>query len=162
MRRPTSDTIIITIPPLAIPDKAVSGIPSNINYPNIADIRTARNMQSAIYNLQYANSIPSLASPLATILASNGATTAASMTAEQLNNIRALLTSNDTYDFASAAWFLTTQCSPDVRAGLQSGSLAGWQVYLTECIGTTATSGRQAIWSTAITVFGTSPNRKRW
>ena len=113
-------------------------------------------MQSAVYNLQYANSIPSLTSPLATILVSNGATTAASMTAEQMNNMRALLTGSDTYDFASAAWFLTTQCSPDVRAGLKSGSLAGWQVYLSECVGTRPTSDRQAIWSTAITVLGTS------
>ena len=118
-------------------------------------------MQSATYNLQYANTIPSLTSPLTTILASNGATTATSMTADQLNEMRALLTSNDTYDFASAAWFLTSQCSPLVRAGLQSGSLAGWQTYLTECVGTTATSARQTIWSTAIMVFNTTLNRKR-
>ena len=54
-----------------------------------------------------------------------------------------LLVACDNRDFASAAWFLTTQCSDSVRKELQSGSEQGWNAYTTECIGTTVTEERK-------------------
>ena len=111
----------------------------------------ARNMQSASFNILYARSIPTLASLVAAI--TEGSTVGA-LSATQLNQVRALLTENDDYDFGSAAWFLTTQCSTVVRAELQTGTLAGWQAYITDCIGTTATSDRQSIWETAMQQIG--------
>lgn len=108
-------------------------------------------MQSASFNLLYAQSIPALTASVASITA--GAT-AGALSAAQLNQVRALLTSNDNDDFASAAWFLTTQCSAMVRIELQTGTLAGWQTYITDCVGATATADRQAIWDTTIQVFG--------
>lgn len=44
------------------------------------------------------------------------------------NAIRTLLTSDDNLDFGSGAWFMTTQCTEQVRAGLKSGALEGWYV----------------------------------
>ena len=61
---------------------------------------------------------------------------------------------NDVYDFASAAWFLQTQCSKDIEAGLQTGGLAGWQNYITSCVSTTATSDRQEYYERALKAFG--------
>ncbi|MCJ1408869.1 hypothetical protein MMC19_002946 [Ptychographa xylographoides] len=109
-----------------------------------------RNMQSAQLNIIYASSIPNLASAVAAITSYAPVN---ELSAVQLNEVRALLTSNDVYDFGSAAWFMTTQCSANVRSGLQTGTLAGWQAYIGECVGTTTTPARQAIWESAIQVL---------
>ncbi|MCJ1226961.1 hypothetical protein MMC12_003616 [Toensbergia leucococca] len=109
-----------------------------------------RNMQMASYNVLYAHSIPALASELSSI--TNGAP-ASSLSTTQLNAVRGLLIANDSYDFGSAVWFLTTQCSESVRTGLQSGGQAGWENYVSGCLGTTATSDRQAYWERASQAF---------
>ena len=111
----------------------------------------ARNMQSASFNLLYAKSIPALAPSIAAL---TGGSAIGALSVSQLNQVRALLTGNDYYDFGSAAWFLTTQCSAAVRAGVQTGTLAGWQTYVTDCIGTSATSDRQRIWEIAMQEIG--------
>ncbi|KAL8832132.1 MAG: hypothetical protein Q9191_000454 [Dirinaria sp. TL-2023a] len=96
-----------------------------------------RNMQSADFNKKYAMSIPGLAPKVAAV-------------ANDPDAIRGLLTSNDYYDFGSGAWFLATQCTPAVRSGLATGSLSGWQAYITSCVETTPTSDRQAYWERAV------------
>ncbi|KAL9131127.1 MAG: hypothetical protein Q9175_006849 [Cornicularia normoerica] len=100
-----------------------------------------RNMQSPEYNLKYAQSIPALAPYLKEIQTSN--------VAAVLN----LLIKYTNYDFGSAAWFLSSQCSDSVRSGLQSGSAAGFSAYIT-CIGTTETSDRDAYHQRAVTALG--------
>ncbi|KAL9009488.1 MAG: hypothetical protein Q9173_005488 [Seirophora scorigena] len=100
-----------------------------------------RNMQYPEFNLKYAQSIPELKDKLAAAGTDPKA-------------VLALLTANGTYDFGSAAWFLKTQCSDTVRAGLKSGSLAGWQAYITECIQTTVTPDRQTGWEKAAKTLG--------
>ena len=100
-----------------------------------------RNMQSAEFNLLYAQSIPALAYPLQAVINSP-------------NGIRDLLTANDIYDFGSAAWFLTAHCGEATRAALQSGGLVGWKSYVSDCIHTPPTSDRQAYWERAAQVFG--------
>ncbi|KAF2707791.1 hypothetical protein K504DRAFT_458274 [Pleomassaria siparia CBS 279.74] len=80
-----------------------------------------RNMQSPAFNALYAAAI-GVADPMA---------------------------DNDS-SFGSAAWFLTTQCSADVRAGLVAGTPAGYSAYLTQCVGTTDTADRDTIWAATI------------
>ncbi|KAK6583662.1 hypothetical protein PZA11_003392 [Diplocarpon coronariae] len=107
-----------------------------------------RNMQLASSNLRYAASIPDLAAELRAI------TTAAStdgLSNDTLNAIRALVLP-DEYAWASGAWFLTTQCSPRVRAALQAGGQAGFEAYM-GCLGVTATPDRLAYWTRATAVF---------
>ncbi len=89
-----------------------------------------RNMQSAAFNLKYAQSLPEIASQLATAPAGPDAA---------LN----LLLAHPDIDFASAAWFLTTQC-PSARTELQSGTMAGWTTYVTGCLGTAVSDDRHA------------------
>ena len=100
-----------------------------------------RNMQSAAFNLVYAQSIPALSASVA------GESTAP-------NEVLDLLTMNDEYDFGSAAWYLSTQCSESIRDGLQNGSPASWQAYISGCVGTTPTPDRQAYWQRAAQAFG--------
>ncbi|MCJ1267749.1 hypothetical protein MMC22_007635 [Lobaria immixta] len=113
----------------------------NINYYPGNPGQGTRNMQSAAYNLQYAQSIPALYSSLQAI-------------GGDPNAVRDLLTANDSLDFGSAAWFLVTVCTEATRAALQSQGLAGWQSYLTNCIGTAPTTDREAYWQRAVQVFG--------
>jgi len=108
-------------------------------------------MQTARFNLLYANSIPALAAQVKSI--TEGAA-AGGLSASQLNAVLAILISNADYDWGSAAWFLTTQC-PSVRTGLQSATLAGWQNYIQNCIGIGPTGGRQAVWTSAKQALGT-------
>jgi len=111
-----------------------------------------RNMQMSNYNLMYAQSIPALSSSLSAVTT---ATSTTGLSDDELNSILALV-QPDEYSFASAAWFLTTQCDASVRTALQTGGQTGYETYLTSCVGTTATSDRLAYWTTANTALGIS------
>lgn len=100
-------------------------------------------MQSPSFNDKYASSIPELADAYA---AATGDVAA----------ILNLLLSDEKYDFGSAAWFLTTQCSESVREALQTGSEQGWEGYISGCVGTTVTDDRKAYWSRAVEALGVS------
>ncbi|KAI4121063.1 MAG: hypothetical protein LQ341_007462 [Variospora aurantia] len=100
-------------------------------------------MQYPEYNLKYAQSIPELKDKLAAAGTDPKA-------------VLALLTANGAYDFGSAAWFLKTQCSDTIRGGLKSGSLAGWQAYITQCVQTNVTPDRQAGWEKVAKALGVS------
>ena len=93
--------------------------------------------------MMYAHSIPTLKDKL-------------DATGMNPKAVLALLTADDTLDFGSAAWFLTTQCSPAVRTALQAGTQEGWKSYITECVQTTVTAERQAYWKKAAKAFGVS------
>ncbi|MCJ1466102.1 hypothetical protein MMC07_004721 [Pseudocyphellaria aurata] len=103
----------------------------NVNYNSGNPGQGTRNMQSAAYNLQYAQSIPALSSSLQYVMGNPYA-------------VRDLLTANDVSDFGSAAWFLITVCTEATRAALQSQGLAG----------TTPTADREAYWQRAARAFG--------
>ena len=83
------------------------------------------------FNTKYAASIQALAAPLVAV-------------SNQPDLVRALLTANDEYDFGSAAWYLKTQCGPEVHQGLASGGLEGFKAYVTGCLRTTITAERLA------------------
>jgi hypothetical protein len=97
-------------------------------------------MQSPTYNLAYAQSIPSLSTPLSTV------------SSDPAGVLNLLLTPS--LEWATAAWFLTSQCSPAVRSQLQDGGSSGWEAYLTQCVGTTVTDDRRAYWTRANQAFG--------
>ncbi|KAI9880305.1 MAG: hypothetical protein M1830_004184 [Pleopsidium flavum] len=122
----------------------------NKNYVPGVPGQGTRNMQSPTHNLLYASSIPALTAPLAAIPAGSS------------NAVRALLLANDDYDFGSAAWFLTTQCSAGMRSGLQNGGMDGWEAYLTGCVGTGVTGERQKGWERANVALGVWDLQFRW
>jgi hypothetical protein len=100
-------------------------------------------MQSPTYNDKYAASIPALSEQYASATGNVSA-------------ILDLLLTDETYDFGSAAWFLTTQCSDSVRAELQKGSESGWEGYISSCVGTTVTDERREYWQKAGGALGVS------
>ncbi|KAJ5628434.1 hypothetical protein N7490_010662 [Penicillium lividum] len=100
-----------------------------------------RNMQSPAFNKKYANSIPALKDQISKV-------------ADSPADLLDLLRGDETYDFGSGAWFLTTQCSGDVRTALQSGDESGWQRYITECVGTSVTDERKEYWQRAVEALG--------
>lgn len=58
---------------------------------------------------------------------------------------------NDTEEKSSgsAPWFVSTQCTAEVRAGLVAETLEGWHNFLTECVGTTLDETRDTPWVAA-------------
>ncbi|KAJ5554580.1 hypothetical protein N7513_004539 [Penicillium frequentans] len=104
-----------------------------------------RNMQSPDFNKKYANSITALKDQVAEV---------ANSPADLLD----LLRGDETYDFGSGAWFLTTQCSSDVRSALQGGDESGWKKYISECVGTTVTDERKEYWQRAVKTLGVTSN----
>lgn len=98
-------------------------------------------MQSPDFNAKYAQDLVTKGTLKASDLA--GATTPEAV----LN-----LLLGDDLSFGSAAWFLTTQCTPDVRTQLQTMSQEGYANYLANCVGTGATDDRIASWQAAMKV----------
>lgn len=99
-------------------------------------------MQLPPWNLLYASSLPPLAAQLPALASTD------------VDGVRALLLATDDVDFGSAAWFLTTQCGPDVRTGLRTGGRQGWEAYLAGCVHAPATGERVAVWERAARVLG--------
>lgn len=101
----------------------------------------ARNMQSPSFNKKYASSLPALKDKLPSVTNSPA-------------DLLDLLRSDGAMDFGSGAWFLTTQCSKEVRAALADGSETGWQRYISDCVGTSVTEERKAYWERAVKALG--------
>ncbi|CAK7228777.1 hypothetical protein SBRCBS47491_007021 [Sporothrix bragantina] len=106
-------------------------------FPVVAGKGTS-NMQSPTFNAEFAASVPALASGVA---AANG----------DADAILALLTVDD-YNFASGAWFLTSQCA-SIRSQLQANTDAGFTAYM-GCVGTTINDSRLDYWHRAQAAFG--------
>lgn len=121
----------------------------NINHYPGRPGQGTRNMQMLTYNLKYANSVPELQPKVTAI---TGGAAASVLSDTQMNEVLALVTP-DQYTWASAAWFVATQCSDSVRSAMQAGGLAGFSAYMT-CVGATPTSDRVAYWNKAAAAFG--------
>ncbi|KAJ4344173.1 hypothetical protein N0V95_006288 [Ascochyta clinopodiicola] len=67
--------------------------------------------------------------------------------------VLALVNSDDEKSFGSAAWFYSTQCSADVKAGVAAETVEGWHNFLTACVGTTLDETRDTPWAAAKTVI---------
>ncbi|KAJ6178027.1 hypothetical protein N7519_008488 [Penicillium mononematosum] len=110
------------------------------HFPGVAGQGT-RNMQSPAFNKKYASSLPELKDKLPSV----------SNSPEELLD---LLRSDSATDFGSGAWFLTTQCSKDVRTALADGSETGWQRFISDCVGTSVTEERREYWERAVEAIG--------
>ncbi|KAK3116714.1 hypothetical protein LTR53_002623 [Teratosphaeriaceae sp. CCFEE 6253] len=103
-----------------------------------------RNMQSPAYNLKYAQW-------LSTACTNCGITAAQAQQASAQGPAAVLeLVNTDEWSFGSAAWFLATQCDESVRQGLAAGTQAGWETYLSQCVGASADEGRNQLWTAAM------------
>jgi hypothetical protein len=62
---------------------------------------------------------------------------------------------DDAHGLASAAWFYSTKCGDnrDVVEGLQAATLDGWERYITDCVETTVTDERRALWQRTLDVL---------
>lgn len=67
--------------------------------------------------------------------------------------VLALVNSDDEKSFGSAAWFYSTQCSEDVKAGVAAETVDGWHNFLTACVGTTLDATRDTPWTAAKAVI---------
>jgi len=67
--------------------------------------------------------------------------------------VLALVNSDDEKSFGSAAWFYSTQCTEDVKAGVQAETVEGWHNFLTACVGTTLDETRDTPWVSAKAVI---------
>ncbi|RAR13010.1 hypothetical protein DDE83_003676 [Stemphylium lycopersici] len=64
--------------------------------------------------------------------------------------VLALVNSDDEKSFGSAAWFVSSVCSADVRAGLTAETEEGWTKFLSDCVGTPVDPARNPAWEAAI------------
>ncbi|CAI7659913.1 unnamed protein product [Penicillium glandicola] len=110
------------------------------HFPGVAGQGT-RNMQSPAFNKKYASSLPALKDKLPSV---------SNSPADLLD----LLRNDSTTDFGSGAWFLTTQCSKEVRTALADGSETGWQRFISDCVGTSVTDERKEYWERAVKAIG--------
>lgn len=67
--------------------------------------------------------------------------------------VLALVNSDDEKSFGSAAWFYSTQCTEDVKAGVVAETVEGWHNFLTACVGTTLDETRDTPWVAAKAVI---------
>lgn len=108
-----------------------------------------RNMQSPAFNEKYAEYI-----------AANGLSS--SITMAKVSSAKAYgpdavlaLVNDNEWGFASAAWFLATQCPASVKEALADCTQASFESYLTTCVGTTATADRITGWQAVV-------GKKQW
>lgn len=112
------------------------------HYPGVPGQGT-RNMQSPTFNLKYAQW-------LAANMTDSGISSQQVAEAATEGPVQVLaLVNGERWGFASAAWFLATQCDEEVNQGLATLTEEGWNTYLTDCVGTTVTDDRTAIWKRA-------------
>lgn len=115
-----------------------------------------RNLMMFPFVWKYALDIPQVA-PQAQAIAPE---LSISSTNDELNNASnstktavLSLVLDDKFSWASASWFLTTQCNSTIAAALNTATEAGWETYITQCIGTTVTDDRKAVYTAAITAL---------
>jgi len=118
-----------------------------------------RNMMSFTFVLEYALDTPAVASQASALV--GGGPSNPAITADTQNAVRSLVLS-DELSFASAMWFYT-QSGPDkagctgnqtIVDGLQAATQEGWENYIEQCVFTTVTPDRQAIWQSTLAVLG--------
>jgi hypothetical protein len=118
------------------------------HFPGVAGQGT-RNMQSPAFNSKYADWI---------VANGQDASITQGSVAATANNPAALLDliNTDQWSFASAAWFVSTQCDASQIQALGDESQASFEAYLTGCVGTTVTEDRIAGWEKVIGLGGWS------
>ena len=118
------------------------------HFPGVAGQGT-RNMQSPAFNTKYADWIA--VNGQDTSITQGSVAAASSDPAALLD-----LINTDRWSFASAAWFVSTQCDASQIQALGDGSQSSFESYLTGCVGTTVTEDRIAGWKKVIGLGGWS------
>ncbi|KAJ7879540.1 hypothetical protein B0H14DRAFT_2436161 [Mycena olivaceomarginata] len=116
-----------------------------------------RNMMMFPFIFQYALDTPSVALQAQALAGTNDVN---DIPSDTQNAIRALVLP-DHLSFASAMWFYTksgdskTGCTatPGMVDGLRLATLAGWEEYITNCIFTTVTPERQALYEKTLVIL---------
>ncbi|UNI21470.1 hypothetical protein JDV02_007458 [Purpureocillium takamizusanense] len=107
------------------------------------------NMQSPLFNLRYAKSIPAVAPHVANVTEDMVTGGGNGLPAAELNRILALVTV-DEYNFGSGAWFMSSQCAKAVRNVLRRTPDQGWLQYNAQCVGVPGDDpDRLAYWTRA-------------
>lgn len=65
------------------------------------------------------------------------------------------------HGFATGAWYMKNICSDEVKAGLSSSSNAGWETFVTSCLGTNLTDQHRAYWERAKNAFGSQHSKSQ-
>ncbi|KEY73459.1 hypothetical protein S7711_07486 [Stachybotrys chartarum IBT 7711] len=104
------------------------------------------NMQMPAFNLEYAKSLDGVKDQVADMASVEG------LTDEELDGILDLVVP-DEYNFGSGAWFLTSECAPEVRAQLDENIDTGFDAYMA-CVGVEVTEDRLAYLERAKEAFG--------
>ncbi|RGP65898.1 hypothetical protein FLONG3_9030 [Fusarium longipes] len=104
------------------------------------------NMQMASFNLLYAKSIPELAPKYEKYESVEG------LSNDTLSDLLDDVTV-DKYNFGSGPWFLATQCKQNVRDAFKKDIDEGFELYITECVGT-AVEPRLEVFGVAKEAFG--------
>lgn len=112
------------------------------HFPGVAGQGT-RNMQSPAFNAKYADWIAANGNDPS--ITSESVAAAANDPATLLD-----LINTDKWSFASAAWFISTQCDASQVQALGDGSQTSFESYLTSCVGTTVTDDRIAGWKKVV------------
>ena len=74
-----------------------------------------------------------------------------------LDDMCKYITSDPVLDFGAPSWYLTSQCKPDVQAGLKTGGETEWETYVRECVGIkdiAAEPDRKTYYEKAISALG--------
>ena len=103
--------------------------------------------------------MPNFNAEYATFLAGKDANFKAALAKVNSQDVDALLAFINSYpqaDLGSAFWFIANQpACQGVRNGLKAGTLAGWQAYVSTCVGTDPSEeGRQTYWQAACKALG--------
>lgn len=73
---------------------------------------------------------------------------------DQKNSIRATAL-GDELSFASAAWFLRTQCGADIAQGLQAATVDGFNAYMgSDCVDAGQDPARLTVYQATLTAMG--------
>lgn len=112
-------------------------------------------MMSFTFVLEYALDTTAVASQTLALVGADPSIP--DITADTQNAVRSLVLT-DKLSFASAMWFYT-QSGPDkvgctgdqaMVDGLQAATQEGWANYITQCVFTTVTPDRQALWQSTL------------
>lgn len=115
-------------------------------------LKGTSNMQSAMYNLDFAKSLPQISKEVNEIVKDVADYT--KLTDLQMSSLLTVL-QDDKINFASGAWFLRNKCKDEHRNGIVTGTRKGWVDYISNCVGVKETQDdewkkRETYWVKAV------------
>jgi len=117
-----------------------------------------RSLMNFPFVFKYALDIPAVAPQAQKLLpqfnAASNFTDLSNVDPTTKNAVLALVLDDDN-SFASVAWFLKASgvCNSTFVDGLKAGTVAGWESYITGCVGTTVTDDRRALYDASLKAF---------